>query len=119
MRWCCSRRLLSRRRKQTAEPPLITVSGQAEVNVAPDEVVFTLEVEKTDKDLLVAKEQNDQVVRSVMELARRYNIPSQNVQTDYISVEPKYRTENKRGVDGVTESKTIFDGYEVSKTVVI
>ncbi len=104
----------------TVEPPLITVNGQAEVNVAPDEVVFTLEVKKRDKDLLVAKEQNDQIVRGVMELARKYGIPSQNVQTDYISVEPKYRTESKRSVDGVvTESKAIFDGYEVSKTVVI
>ena len=106
----------------TVEPPLITVNGQAEVNVAPDEVVFTLEVRKTDKDLMVAKEKNDQVVRSVLELARKYGIPSQDVQTDYISVEPKYRTENRRvggDVGIVTESIRIFDGYEVSKTVVI
>lgn len=108
------------RAQQSVEPPLITVNGQAEVNVVPDEIVFTLDVRKMDKDLMVAKEQNDRTVRSVLELARKYGIPSQNVQTDYISVEPKYRTENKRGVDGVlTESIRIFDGYEVSKTVVI
>ncbi len=105
----------------TVEPPLITVNGQAEVNVAPDEVVFTLEVAKTDKDLMVAKEQNDRVVRSVLELARRYDIPPQNVQTDYISVEPKYHYEGKARNVGEDEEqgKRIFDGYEVSKTVVI
>lgn len=107
--------------QQTVELPLITVTGQAEVKVKPDEVVFTLSVVKLDKDLLVAKEQNDQSVRRIMELTRRYNIAPQDVQTDYIGVSPKYREVKKRGlVSGeATETESVFVGYEVSKTVVI
>ncbi|MBD0369875.1 MAG: SIMPL domain-containing protein [Pyrinomonadaceae bacterium] len=100
---------------------LITVSGQAEVKVAPDEVVFTLSVVKLDKDLMAAKEQNDQSVRRIMELARRYNIAPQDVQTDYISVEPKYHEERSPvgSINDRVEIKQIFDGYQVSKTVAI
>ncbi|HKS29879.1 MAG TPA: SIMPL domain-containing protein [Pyrinomonadaceae bacterium] len=106
--------------QQQAEPPLITVTGQAEVKVPPDEVVFTLAVVKVNKDLLVAKEENDRNVRSIMELARRYNIAQQDVQTDYIGVTPKYRDVRRRGaLVGEEEAERVFEGYEVSKTVVI
>lgn len=104
--------------QQPAEPPLITVTGQAEIKVAPDEVVFNIEIEKTDKDLGVAKNLNDESVRKVLALARRYNVEQQDVQTDYISVEPKY-SDDEAGVDGGRRSPRVFIGYAVSKTVVI
>lgn len=72
--------------------PLITVTGTAEVMVAPDEVVFQLDVTKTDKDLQIAKRQNDEAVAKVLELARRFGVEPQNVKTDYISVEMKYES---------------------------
>lgn len=109
---------LSAAQQQQSEPPLITVTGQAEVKVPPDEVVFTLGVVKLNKDLLVAKEENDRSVRSIMELTRSYNIAQQDVQTDYIGVTPRYRDAGRRGV-GEEEPERIFEGYEVSKTVVI
>ena len=108
--------------QQAAEPPLITVSGQAEVQVAPDEVVFSLEVEKLDKDLLTAKSLNDESVRQVLALARRFNIEARDVQTTYISVEPKYTTDFEGDGDGGVNRPRVkreFVGYQVSKTVVI
>ncbi len=39
--------------------PLITVNGQAEVKVVPDEVELSLGVETSDKSLEVSKSQND------------------------------------------------------------
>ncbi|MCA1557727.1 MAG: SIMPL domain-containing protein, partial [Acidobacteria bacterium] len=106
---------------QQVELPLITVTGEAEVKVAPDEVVFTLSVVKLDKDLLVAKEQNDQSVRRIMELTRRYNIAQQDVQTNYMEVEPKYRVVRTGAgrVDDDAATRTEFEGYAVSKTVVV
>lgn len=104
------------------ELPLITVSGQAEVRVAPDEVLFTLDVEKINKVLSDAKEQNDESVRQILALARRFQVAPQDVQTDYISVSMKYTTDlveesgdsSQRG-----KVKREFVGYEVSKTVII
>ena len=100
------------------EPSLITVSGNAEVRVPPDEVVFTLEISSVDKDMLAAKKRTDDSVKEVLAIARRNNVKPEDVQTSHISVEPKYNTddldyEQRRSV------KRLFLGYEVSKTVAV
>lgn len=89
----------------------ITVSGDAEVRVAPDEVILTLGVETWDKNLDTAKRQNDEIVAAVLALATEYQIPPERVQTDYVSIEPRYR-------NGYYEDRD-FIGYFVQKTVVI
>jgi len=94
-----------------AEPRIITVTGEAEVRVVPDEVVLTLGVETNDKDLKAATEANDRVVAKVLALASQYGIEPQHVQTDYIGIEPRYR-------DGYYEARD-FIGFFVHKTVVI
>jgi uncharacterized protein YggE len=96
--------------------PLITVSGQAELRVPPDEIVFTLSVESVDKEMLAAKKKTDDSVREVLSIARKNNVRDEDVQTSYISVEPKYNIddldyEQRRGV------KREFVGYQVSKTI--
>ena len=50
---------------------MITVSGTAEVLIAPDEVVCALDVVKTNKDLQTAKRLNDESVGKILELTRR------------------------------------------------
>jgi len=104
------------------ELPLVTVSGQAEVLVVPDEVVFTLEVEKMDKTLSMAKEQNDESIRQILALARRFKVAPQDVKTDYISVEMKYSTDIIEDDDDSDEKRKVkreFVGYAVSKTVIL
>lgn len=100
------------------EPPLITVSGQAEVRVPPDEVVFTLGVESVDKDISAAQKRTDDSVKAVFAIASRNNVKAEDVQTSYISVQPKYNTDD---VD-YEQRRTLkreFVGYQVSKTVAI
>jgi uncharacterized protein len=72
--------------------PMITVTGTAEVMVEPDEVIFSLDVTKIDKDLQIAKRLNDETVSKVLELTRRFSVQPQNVKTDYISVEMIYES---------------------------
>ena len=104
--------------QQDPERPLITVSGQAEVRVPPDEIVFTLSVESIDKDIMVAKNKTDASIKEILALARTSNVKEDDVQTSYISVEPRYNVddldyEQRRGV------KREFVGYRVSKTVAV
>ncbi len=104
--------------------PTITVSGFAEVQIAPDELVFTLDVTKTNKDLQIAKRLNDETVGKVLELTKRFSVLPQNVQTTYISVEMKYESvrDAKTKIfndDGDEIGKRVFKGYEVSKTVIV
>lgn len=109
---------LSAQAQQGAEPPpLITVTGQAEIRIAPDEVVFNIEVENVDKDLQAAKRLNDERVGKMLALARSYQVAPENVQTDYISVEMKYSGDDEDS-DG-KKMPRVFLGYAVSKTVVI
>jgi uncharacterized protein YggE len=104
--------------------PMLTVTGTAEVMVAPDEVLFSLDVTKTDKDLQIAKRTNDETVGKILELARRFSVAPQDVKTDAISVEMKYESirDPKKKVydeDGDEIGTKIFKGYEVSKTVTV
>ena len=98
--------------------PLITVSGQAEVRVQPDEVVFTLGVESVDKDMLAAKKRTDDSVREVLAIAKKNNIKPEDVQTSYISVQPKYNTDDLEYEQRRTVKRE-FVGYQVSKTIAV
>ena len=89
----------------------ISVSGNAQVMVVPNEVVFTLGVETNNKQLMVAKQQNDDIIKRVLALTREYGIDSKYVQTDYINIEPEYKSSY--------ESKDDLIGFFVRKTVVI
>ena len=66
--------------------PMITVSGTAEVQIAPDEAVFSIDVTKTNKDLQTTKRLNDEGVGKILQLTRRFSILPQNVQTTQIAV---------------------------------
>lgn len=70
---------------------LITVSGSAAVRVVPDEVVLTLGVETCNQDLSVAKDENDQRVQKIIEVAKNQKVEDKNIQTDYMSIEPRYQ----------------------------
>jgi uncharacterized protein YggE len=100
------------------EPPLITVTGQAEVRVPPDEVVFTLAVENVDKDMVLASKRTDDSVRQILAIARKNNVKPEDVQTSHISVQPKYNTDDLP-YESRDRVKRVLVGYEVSKTVAI
>lgn len=104
--------------QNNVEPPLITVTGQAEVRVPPDEVLFTLSVENTDRDMLIANKKSDDSVKQILAIARKNNVKSEDVQTSQISVQPKYNTDDL-SYDERNKVKRVLIGYQVSKTVAI
>jgi uncharacterized protein YggE len=92
--------------QQPREQPLVTVTGEAEVRVVPDEVVFDLTVQTLNRDLRLAKAQTDERLKKTLELTRKYQIAPADVQTDYIRLEPRYR--------GGDETRLLV-GYSVRK----
>jgi uncharacterized protein YggE len=100
------------------DPPLVTVTGQAEVRVAPDEVLFTLAIENVDKDMLAANRKTDDSVKQILAIARKNNVKPEDVQTSHISVQPKYNTDDMP-YEERNKVKRVLVGYEVSKTVAI
>jgi len=98
---------------QTPDRPLITVGGQAEIMVTPNEVAFNLSVVTLDKDLQTAQRRNDEVVRKVLALAREYGIPPAQVQTGHIGLDEQHSDEE------ATRKPSVFLGYQVTKRVAI
>lgn len=99
--------------QDAVDRPLITVSGQAEVMVVPDEAVFTMSAVTVDKDLLNAQARNDEIVKKVLALARKYQVPANLVQTGHISLDERYSDEE------ATRKPKIFQGYVVTKRIAI
>ena len=99
------------------EPRLITVTGDAEVRVAPDEVILTLGVETWDNDLGKAKSDNDQRVERILKLASKFKIEGRHVQTDHISIEPRYKDqwEHREFVGYFVRKNVVFTLRDTSK----
>lgn len=72
------------------DPRVISVEGQAEIQVVPDEVVLTLGFESFDPSLQSAKEDNDRRLKAVLDAARRLGVEERHLETDYLSIEPSY-----------------------------
>ena len=89
----------------------VAVTGEAEIRIVPDEVIVTLGVETWNKNMEIAKGQNDAIVARVFALADDLGIAREHVQTDYVSIQPRYR-------NGYYEDRD-FIGYFVHKTVEI
>ncbi len=71
-------------------PRTITVSGDAEMKVAPDEVVLTLGVETRHKELPEVKRLNDLRMKEVLAAALASGIASKDIRTDYLNLAPDY-----------------------------
>ena len=79
-----------------AQPPLITVSGFAEVKVAPDEIYLRVGVETRHEKLEDAKRQNDERVSKALGFLKSNNIKEKDIQTDFIGIEPTYDSDVSR-----------------------
>jgi uncharacterized protein len=93
-----------------AQQNTIAVTGDAEVRVVPDEVVLSVGVETADKNLALAKQFNDERINRALAVTKKFAIPAQHVQTDYISLEPRHR-------QGEIFNELL--GYVVRKSIVI
>lgn len=88
-------------------PRLISVTGTAEVNVPPDEVVLSLGVESRDKDLSIAKSQHDRRVKKLLAEAHSAGVEEKNIHTSALQMRPEYSE----------EKVPRFLAYEVSQTI--
>jgi uncharacterized protein YggE len=93
----------------TTQPRTISVTGSADVMVVPDEVVLTVGVETNDMVLTKAKNDNDVIVKKVIAESKKLGIEEKYIQTDYISIEPRYQDNYS--------SKRDFLGFWVRKNI--
>jgi len=99
--------------QSSVQRSLVSVVGEGEMTISPDQVLFTLEVITLDKDLVAAKKANDASVAKTLAVARAQQIPDQDVQTVNFTITPKYS--NPREGRG----ERVFIGYEITKRILI
>lgn len=95
--------------QERPEPPHVTVAGEAEMNIAPDEVRFDVTLQHFGKELKSAKTQTDERLKGLIALAKKHGVAESDTQTDYVKVEPRFK--------GNDDSKA-FLGYWVRKDLV-
>lgn len=80
----------------------INVTGEALVQVAPDEVQVSLGVEIFNRELDAAKRDNDARSEALLKTLKAQGIEEKHIQTDVLNVELKYKSNNapSEGVEG-------------------
>ena len=93
--------------------PSVSVVGEADMSIAPDQVVFTFEVVTTDKDISKAKQDNDASSARTLAAVKTFNIAADEIQTDSLTISPRYTGEkDPRG-------SHVLLGYEVDKRILV
>lgn len=93
---------------QKSEPRTVTVFGEAEIKVVPNQIVISLGVESRDKSLDTAKKDNDGRVKRLLAVARALGLNDKKIATDQISIEPRYTSNH---------NQTELEAYVVTKSL--
>lgn len=120
----CISAISAQSRNAETAPPVIEVSGKAEIAVEPDSATISVDFTKVDKDLQAARKANEEGVSKMLQIAKKYAIPPQDIRTNNISVSMKYISIRDRqkpiyDEDGDEIGTREFQGYEVSRSVTI
>jgi uncharacterized protein YggE len=90
--------------------PKITVNGEAVVKVQPDQIIITFGIETWDNNIMAAKQQNNEIMKKAVVVLKESGIEDKNIQTDHLSIEPRYEN---------NYNKRVFLGYFVRNTFVV
>jgi uncharacterized protein YggE len=88
----------------------ITVNGDAIVKVQPDQIIITFGIETWDKNIMLAKQENNDIMKKAVAASKESGIEEKNIQTDYLSIEPRYED---------NYNKKNFIGYFVRNTFIV
>lgn len=74
----------------------VQVSGEGIVKVEPDQVKLQFGIESNNRDLVKAKDDNTTRTKKLLDALKKFNIPSQDIQTGLVQINPRYDYVNNR-----------------------
>ena len=89
----------------------ISVRGEGEVRIEPDEVVFSIGITAIAEVLQTARADHDRRAAALLASMRAFPVDDRDIQTSRLHIRPRYR----RGPDG----RQSPDGYEMSQTITV
>jgi uncharacterized protein YggE len=90
----------------------ISVTGTVETKVAPDHIVWSINLRDADPDLKVAKEASDQKVKAIVGLRKKLGIEEGDMETGPVRIHREYNRD-ERG------NRTDFKEFVVSRDITI
>jgi len=96
--------------EEPKEQHRITVNGEAVVYAKPDKVMLHFGIETWDNSIMAAKQKNNDIMKKAVAAVKECGVPQKEIQTDYLSVEPRYKTDYQ---------KKNFLGYFVTNTMAV
>jgi uncharacterized protein YggE len=76
--------------------PMITVSGEGKVKVAPDQASISISIETKGLKAADVKQENDKKMDAILKFIKKSNIAPEDFQTQRISLNPNYDYEKKK-----------------------
>ncbi len=97
------------------QPRLVSVTGEGEVFTVPDEIWINLQIEAFDPVLAKAKEANDEAIRAVLAIVKKYKVDEKDFRTDYFTV----RNDERYYIDPQSQQQKSKRGFFVTKSVAV
>jgi len=81
--------------QQNLERSMVSVTGEGEVKVAPDQVLIKSRIEHEGASAAKVKRENDEVVAQVIKYLKSQNIDEKDINTEYVNLNKKYDYNDK------------------------
>ncbi|QYJ67588.1 SIMPL domain-containing protein [Flavobacterium litorale] len=89
-------------------PRQISVSGEGEIKVTPDEAIITIGVTNMGADAKEVKNENDVIVDRVMKYLKRAKLPEEDYQTKNVYLNRSYQYDKKKYTYTASQTITIY-----------
>jgi uncharacterized protein len=76
--------------------PMINVTGEGKIKVAPDQANISVSVETKGVDAAVVKKENDTKIDAILKFIKKSNLAKEDFQTQRVSLNPNYDYEKKK-----------------------
>jgi uncharacterized protein len=82
--------------QEQKQVPMINVSGEGKVKVAPDQASISISIETKGTKAEEVKRENDKKMEGILKFIKKSNIATEDFQTQRISLNPNYDYEKKK-----------------------
>lgn len=94
--------------QEQKQVPMINVSGEGKVKVAPDQALISISIETKGIKAVEVKRENDIKMDAILKFVKKANIAQEDFQTQRISLNPNYDYEKKKYSYVATQSVQIL-----------
>jgi uncharacterized protein YggE len=94
--------------QEEKQVPMINVSGEGKIKVAPDQVLVSISIETKGTKAEDVKRENDKKMDGILKFIKKSNVATEDFQTQRISLNPNYDYEKKKYSYIATQSVQIL-----------